>query len=392
MPVKKKSNTSVQTPPTPVGSQAWASAAEFRQYLRRQACAGIRQFLEGVMLAELEAVVGAAWGESSSTRKGYRNGYRKRDLLTREGLLEELAVPRDREGRYQTQLFERYSRYEPEVREGLVEMYVGGASQAKVAKVAETLTGQAISASAVSRLTGDLAEQFSHWQNQKLAAHYKIFYADAIHYQVRHHDATDPLTVLAVLAVAEDGHKELIGLTSAAQEDKVSWWHLFNDLQRRGVSEVDLIVTDGHQGLLAAADEVFSATPRQRCLLHKIRNIVQAFPKRLHRTITVELKGIWEQPTKVQAQTMLKAFKAKYLQEYPQAISSLSEEEEKTLTFYDFPPSLHRYIRTTNPIESMFSQVRDRTDGVDVFTTEQSCLLLVWATAQGIKFQRLNFG
>ena len=162
------------------------------------------------------------------------------------------------------------------------------------------------------------------------------------------------------------------------------------DLRSRGVTQIDLIVTDGHEGLLAAVANLFSATPRQRCLVHKQRNVLNAIPRRERDEVQAELTGIWEQPTKSEGLTQLAAFKAKYGKRYPEAVRSLAEDEEHLLTFYAFPAAMHRYIQTTNAIESLFSNVRQRTDQIDVFTTESSCLAIVWATIQDIRLHKLS--
>jgi len=117
---------------------------------------------------------------------------------------------------------------------------------------------------------------------------------------------------------------------------------------------------------LAAVAELFSATPSPRCLVHKQRNVLNAIPRRERGDVQAELVGIWEQPTKSEALTHLAAFKAKYAQRYPEAIRSLIEDEAHLLTFYEFPASMHRHIQTTNAIESLFSNVRQRTDQIDV--------------------------
>ena len=161
------------------------------------------------------------------------------------------------------------------------------------------------------------------------------------------------------------------------------------DLRRRGATHIDLIVTDGHDGLIAAVSELFTATPRQRCLVHKQRNVLNAIPRRERDEVQAELTGIWEQPTKQEALTQLAAFKAKYAQRYPEAMRSLTEDEEHLLTFYAFPQSMHRHIQTTNAIESLFSNVRQRTDQIVVFTTETSCLAIVWATIQDIRLHKI---
>jgi putative transposase len=164
---------------------------------------------------------------------------------------------------------------------------------------------------------------------------------------------------------------------------------VLEDLRARGAIQMDLIVTDGHDGLVAAVKELFPATPRQRCLLHKQRNVLNAVPRRVRLDVETELAGIWTQPNKEGALTQLVAFKAKYAKVYPEAVRSLAEEEEQTPTFYQFPQTMHRYIRTTNAIESLFSNVRQRTDQIDVFTTEMSCLTIVWATIEGMHLRKV---
>ena len=118
--------------------------------------------------------------------------------------------------------------------------------------------------------------------------------------------------------------------------------------------------------------------------------MLNAIPRRERAEVQVELVGIWEQPTKQEAMTQLAAFKAKYRQRYPEAVRSLVEDEEHLLTFYAFPAAMHRHIQTTNAIESLFSNVRQRTDQIDVFTTETSCLAIVWATIQDIRLHKIS--
>jgi putative transposase len=206
-----------------------------------------------------------------------------------------------------------------------------------------------------------------------------------VHFSIRHGDQADATIILTALAVDLEGNKEVLALRACAEEGKDGWVCVLQDLRARGATQIDLIVTDGHEGLLAAVAELFSATPRQRCLVHKQRNVLNAIPRRERGEVQAELVGIWEQPTRQEALTQLAAFKAKYGKRYPEAVRSLTEEEDKTLTFYDFPQTMHRSIRTTNAIESLFSNVRQRTDQIDVFTTEMSCLTIVWATIQGIR-------
>ena len=390
MPVEKKRTTPANSQATEgQGTPSLPNEQEFRQYLRHMALSAVRAILEHVMCEEIEQCVGAAWGECTEERKGYRNGYYTRDLVTKNGRIEDLSVPRDREGQFHTQVFERYQRYEPEVAETITEMFVSGTSTHKVGKVAETLMGVSPSASAVSRLNQSLTEQYEAWRKRPLPAHYRVWYLDGIHFTVRHGDRTDSTVILTVLGVDSEGKKEILGLRACAEEDKDGWSCLLQDLRNRGVKEVDLMVTDGHEGILAALESLFPATLRQRCLVHKQRNVLNAIPHRERQVVAAELSGAFKQETKEEALVQLAAFKAKYQKRYPEAIRSLCEDEKHLLTFYAFPKVMHRYIRSTNAIESFFSNVRQRTDQIDAFTTETSCMTIVWAVMQDIRLPKI---
>ncbi len=179
MPVPKKKRTTSTSEAVKVESSDanMPDEQEFRQRMRNLAVKAMRVLIEEVMREELEKCVGAQWGECTPERKGYRNGYYTRDLVTSTGRIEDLSVPRDREGQFHSQVFERYSRYEPEVAEALTEMFVSGTSTHKVGKVAKKLMGVAPSASAVSRLNQTLTEQFETWRERPLLTHYRILYA-----------------------------------------------------------------------------------------------------------------------------------------------------------------------------------------------------------------------
>jgi putative transposase len=392
MPVSKKKPTTAENAPamSEQTSLPMPEQQEYHQHLHTLAQSAVRTVLELVMREELDAFIGAAWGECSPKRKGYRNGSYTRDLATSTGRIEDLKVPRDREGQFHSQAFERYGRYEPHIAEGLTQMFVAGVSTHKVGEVAQTLLGVAPSASTISRLNQSLTQQYETWRQRSLQAHWRVLYLDGVHFSIRHGEKADATIILTALGVDLEGNKEVLALYASAEESKEGWLSLLQDLRTRGATQLDLIVTDGHDGLLAAVGELFAATPRQRCLVHKQRNILAAIPRRERGDVQAELVGIWEQATKQEALTQLSAFKAKYAQRYPEVVRSLTEDEEHLLTFYAFPQTMHRHIQTTNAIESLFSNVRQRTDQIDVFTTETSCLTIVWATIQDIRLHKIS--
>lgn len=388
MPAHKKKDTTA--PPTKATTEFPAEMSDFHHHLRELVRDATRVVMEEVMREELKQFLGADWGECTPQRKGYRNGTYTRDLTTTSGRIEDLAVPRDRVGEFHTQAFERYSRYEPAIAEGLTKMFVSGTSTHKVGDVAQTLLGVEPSASTISRLNQTLTQQFEAWRERRLQTHWRIVYLDGIHLKIRHGEKCDTSIILTALGVDQEGNKEVLALRACAEEDKEGWLSLLHDLRTRGATQLDLIVTDGHDGLLAAVSDLFSATPRQRCLVHKQRNVMNAIPRREREAVQVELTGIWKHETKEEALVSLATFKAKYAQRYPEAVRSLFEDEEHLLTFYAFPPTMFRHIQTTNAIESFFSNVRHRTDQIDTFTTEMSCLAIVWAVMQNIHFHKVT--
>jgi putative transposase len=177
-----------------------------------------------------------------------------------------------------------------------------------------------------------------------------------VHFTVRHGEKTDATIILTALGVDLEGSREVLALRACSEESKDGWSCLLQDLRSRGVSQIDLVVTDGHDGLLTALVSLFPTTPRQRCVIHKQRNVMNAIPHREQKDVAAELSGIWKATSKEEALTNLSAFKGKYRKRYPEAVRSLCEDEAHLLTFYAFPPVMHRYIRTINAIESFFQQ------------------------------------
>ncbi len=212
MPVSKKNGiTSTPDPSTSdPSSPVLPEQQVFHQYLRSLAQSAVRTVIEMVMREELDQFIGAAWGECSPKRKGYRNGSYTRDLVTSTGRLEEINVPRDRAGQFHTQAFERYSRYEPHIAEGLTQMFVAGTSTHKVGEVAQTLLGVAPSASTISRLNQTLTQQFDTWRQRPLQQHWRIMYLDGVHFSIRHGEKTDSTIILTALGVDLAGNKEVL--------------------------------------------------------------------------------------------------------------------------------------------------------------------------------------
>src|SRR5688572_7530661 len=243
------------------------------EFLRRIVERALQQFLE----AEITEHVGAAPYERTQNRKGHRNGYKPRKLKTRVGSLE-LLVPQDREGTFSTQLFARYQRNEKALVLALMEMYVEGVSTRKVKEVTEELCGTSFSKSLVSSLAGDLDSELQAWRNRRLEAEaYPYLFVDARYEKVRVDGRVVNQGVLVVSALRDDGMREILGVEVADTESEATYQELFRSLKRRGLSGVELVVSDDHEGLKSAVSRHFQGAAHQRCLLSTTRGTSSAW-------------------------------------------------------------------------------------------------------------------
>jgi putative transposase len=381
---KYRNQSSTQTSTEPVLSQS-----EFYEALYQLIRGAVRTVLEEVMQQELDEFIQAAAYERSIQRLGQRNGYYTRDFNTTVGKLADLKVPRDRAGQFQTQLFERYQRNDPAITEGIAQMFFSGASQQKVASVLEPLVGLTPSASTVSRVAHDLDSECEKWRNRSLKSHYKVIYFDGVYFPILHQGQRAQTALLVALGIDGLGEKEVLAVRVGGEESLDSWSELITDLKRRGVESIELAVTDGDAGLIAAFERAFPKAKRQRCLTHKVKNVISYLPKKHKKEVSQALAGMFAQVEESKAREHLAAFKLKYEKDFPEAVKCLQEDWEACLTFYQFPRAMQKHIRSTNALEGLFSTIRRRTDSMGVFQNEQSCLLMIWAVVKRTKFIRI---
>jgi putative transposase len=378
------------TPQTKDTQEVPFSQTEFQAYVREQMRAALRVTLSAVLEEELTAIIGAGRYEQTRDRRDHRNGSYDRDLLTSVGPLEDLEVPRSRQG-HQTQLFDRYQRRQAELDAAMLKMFVGGNSTEQVGQVVEALTGSTPSSSAVSRLFHTLEAEYATWRERPLAAHYPYAFADGTYFTVMYEEKGIKMAVLSVVGIRPDGQREVIGFTTGDRENQQAWADLFEQFKQRGMQTVGLWITDGNQAMLNAIASKFPQAQRQRCVLHKIKNVLGYLPKQHHEKIEPELQAIFYQDSRAHAEQALSAFCIKYQQAYPTAVACLRRDSDACLTFYHFPEAHWKTIRTNNVSERLFEEVKKRYHKMNAaFRTEDSCLLMFFAIIRSLKFRRIS--
>jgi transposase-like protein len=271
-----------------------ASQETFEGMLREKLQQAVRTALISVLEAEVDAFIGAVRYERTEQRRDYRNGHYTRSLDTSIGHISDLPVPRTRGG-YQTQVFERYHRRRNDLDQAIGEMFVAGVSQARVGQVVETLTGTKPSASTVSRVFHTLESEYEQWKTRPLAERYAYAFADGTYFTVIYNDEGCKMPILAVIGIAETGERDVLAFRVGDRENQQAWEDLLEDLKDRGVKMVGLWISDGNKAMLGAITKKFAASARQRCVVHKMDNVLSYVPKTQQEQLEPELKALFYQ-------------------------------------------------------------------------------------------------
>jgi putative transposase len=366
------------------------SQVTFATLLREKVQQAVRTALISVLEAEVDAFIGAVRYERSAQRQDYRNGHYSRSLDTSIGHIDDLPVPRTRAG-YQTQLFERYHRRRRELDQSIGEMFIGGVSMARVGEVVETLTGTKPSASTVSRVFHTLESEYEQWKKRKLSERYVYAFADGTYFTVIYNGEGCKMPILAVVGIAETGERDVLAFSVGDRENEQAWKDLLDDLKDRGVKAIDLWVSDGNQAMLNAISKKFPDSARQRCVVHKMDNVLSYVPAKQQEQLKPELKALFYQKDRQAADQAVAAFIEKYQKVYPTAIECLQRDLEACLTFYAYPKEHWKTIRTNNIIERLFGEVKRRSHKMAAaFRNEGSCVLLFYAVIRSLHFNKLS--
>src|SRR5215208_335312 len=271
----------------------------------------VRAVMQDVLEAEMTDALGAGKGERTPARLGYRAGYYSRTLVTRVGKLE-LRVPQDRDGRFSTELFERYQRSEQALVATLAEMYVQGVSTRKVKAITEELCGHAFSASAISAINKRLDDSLTAFARRPLAEPFPYLILDARYEKVREGGIVVSQAILIAVGIDWDGRRQILAVEIANRESRSSWRDFLLGVRERGLSGVELVVADDHAGLRAAIREVLSEAAFQRCYVHFLRNALDHLPRKADDDCLQELRWLYDRRSAEEAGRDLAAWIAKW--------------------------------------------------------------------------------
>jgi len=340
----------------------------------------VQQVVQQVLEADMDVALGAEKSERTAGRIGYRSGYYNRTLTTRVGKLE-LRVPQDRQGRFRTEVFERYQRSEKALVAALAEMYVQGVSTRKVKAITEDLCGHEFSASAISRINQSLDAELEKFARRKLEEPYPYLVLDARYEKIREDGVIRSHAVLVAIGINWDGRRCVLAVELANRESQSSWKEFLAGLRQRGLGGVQVVISDDHAGLRKAIREVVPEALWQRCYVHFLRNALDYLPRKADDDCLMELRWIYERRNRDEARQDLTAWLSKWGSRYPKLCSWVEENIEETLTFYGLPLPHHKHLKSTNLLERLNEELKRRTLVVRIFPNAASCLRLSRALA-----------
>jgi len=338
-------------------------------------------FAEALMSAEASMQCQAAYGERSDERTNSRNGYRERRWDTRVGSID-LAVPKLREGSYYPAwLLTHRRRAEQALASVVAQAYVEGVSTRRVDDLVKAMGIEGISKSEVSRLATELDAKVAEFRERPLdMGPYRYLWIDALTQKVREGGRVVNVSAVIATAVNVEGRREIIGFDIVTTEDTAGWTAFLRSLVARGLSGVELVISDAHGGIKNAIAAVLGEASWQRCRTHFMANLATRVPKANWPMIATLVRSIFEQPDRDTTWSQLGDVVDKLTQAgFCDLANTVLDAADDILAFTAFPVEHWPQIRSNNPQERLNKEIRRRTDVVGIFPNRASVIRLVGA-------------
>ena len=336
--------------------------------------------LQQLIEAEATAFIGAGPHERTETRVGQRNGHRARLLSTPAGDLE-LEIPKLRQGSFFPSLLERRRRIDRALFAVVMEAYVHGVSTRKVDDLVQALgVASGISKSEVSRICGELDRDLKAFRERPLDhTEFVYVFCDATYVKGRVRGRVVSRAVVIATGVTITGDREVLGIDVGDSEDGAFWTAFLKGLRARGLTGVQLVISDHHLGLKAAIGAVFVGASWQRCRVHFMRNVLAKVPKASAEMVAAAVRTIFAQPDPTHVRAQLDEVARMLDGKFPGVATMLRDAAEDLLAFAGFPVAHWRKIWSTNPLERINGEIKRRTNVVGIFPNDASILRLVTA-------------
>jgi putative transposase len=368
-------------------------AENIRPSLDHLVLEGARRLIQQALQEEIRAVLGREYYEhhEADQQKHYRNGYgRQRKIVVGSGSVP-LRVPRLREP-FESQIVRRYQRMSEQMQHLIPQLYLHGLATGDFRQCFDSLVGPEapLSSASIVRLKQTWQKDYESWSKRSLEEDYLYVWADGVYPKAG--PKSDSMAVLVVVGLNRQGQKEILSLVEGYRESADSWRDVLRDLKRRGLKWIGLMIADGSLGLWNALRDIYPQAKRQRCFLHKMRNVLDKLPASKHDEVLQALRQMYYAGSPDETQKLIALFRASYGKFYPKAVASLDDVIGELFTYMQFPKQHWPSIKSTNVIESIFASVKLRTNAAKRIPSRESALYLVFklVTAQQQRFRKIN--
>lgn len=339
------------------------------------ATAGLTKILlETLAESEVEKRIGVGLHERGETRCDYRNGYRKRTVQMSHQVME-IRIPRLRGQGFVPSFLDPNRRAVAQVEDWVGKAFLSGLGRGEVVRLMESTTGCRPSGDVLKRVQVQLDEQVSKFRNRPLIGRYQYLFLDAAWAKDIVGIGATRICIMTAVGVTYKGEKEILGFERTHIENESGWRGFIRRLVERGLrpSELALVVSDEHNGLLNAVSEVLGDVPHQLCWAHRMRNVWKAVNAADRKEVVKGLQGVYKAKHLSLAKDAFRKWKDKWQEKYPSVVSSVEEDLGYLLAFYSCD-SLHwEYIRTSNPIERCFRELRRQQYGCGAYANRDAC-------------------
>jgi len=340
----------------------------------------VGDYMTAMMNAELTHFLGREPYARSQGEVNHRNGSYDRAFTLKNIGEVEVKIPRDRKGKFTTQVIPRSKQYEEEISRDLSLMFLAGISTRSLSMISRRLIGRRISHTEISGANTELTEAVEKWRMRDLSKEsVKYIFVDGVNFRMRMHGSIELVPVLVAIGVTGRGHKLVLGMQSGDKESASSWREFFRDLKSRGLSSrtVTLGIMDGLPGLETVFKEEFSQARVQRCIVHVDRNVIAKVPKKLKKEVAADVRSIFYAPSREKALDQFHTFTEKWRKDLPSAVNCLERSIDSCLTFFDFPQDEWISLRTTNIVERLNKEFKRRTKPMEIVAGENACYRLL---------------
>lgn len=343
---------------------------------------GVRLGVEQLASRWAEGAVGAMRYERSGERVGYLSGHRNHTIRLKLGPVS-VRVPKPRQGPSRPEWLAKLKRTPESLVEFVRQLWHRGLSYRDLAAISEEALGETRSHTAMGGWVSDVAEEVLRWLNRPISPKIRYLALDALYVPVvRESSKKEPL--LVALGITQDGHKEVLDVLHAPSESTENWGSLLSRLRLRKLDtkQLALVITDGHEGLIGAVEKHLPRVPRQRCTVHKVRNVVGHCPRDLKSTAPGEAAAIFKAPSRSEARRRAADFVAKYETRAPKLAEIITNDFDACLTFYDFDAKRWDSLRSTNALERLNREFRRKLREVGAMKAEVNVMRIAVEVAR----------